>query len=148
MNDTLSRIRAEAERARASSEEGKLSSEESAMRRHRAALPLLGAFADVQHNFVKIEVLKRIWPKDYEQRPDRARGLVIARHGGDLHPCGLIFRIPGGFRSFEVQETWNGRLVYISSRETDGSRPQSWQFDTPEPWLDGFYKAMATLLEL
>lgn len=148
MNDTLSKIKAKAEGARASVAEEKDSSLVMAQSRHEAALPLLKAFADIQDNFVKIEVLKRIWPTDYDRRPDRARGLVIAVLGGETYPCGLMFHSPGGVRSFEVRETWDGRLTYISSRETAGARPLFWQFDTPEPWLDGFYQTMATMLEL
>ncbi len=148
MNETLSKIKAKAEGARASVAEEKDASLEMAQRRHQAALPLLRAFADIQDNFVKIEALKRIWPADYDRRPDRARGLVIAIHGGETYPCGLMFHAPGGVRSFEVRETWDGRLTYVSSREAAGARALFWQFNTPEPWLDGFYQTMAIMLEL
>ncbi|WP_147431155.1 hypothetical protein [Thiocapsa rosea] len=148
MNDTLSKIKAQAERARSSQEEGKETSLEKAQRRHAAALPLLQAFADVQDNFVKIDVLKRIWPGDYDRRPDRVHGLVAAVLGGEAHPCGLMLHVPGGLCSFEVRETWDGKIIYTSSRETTGARHLLWQFDQPEPWLDGFYRTMAGLLEV
>ncbi|EGV18957.1 hypothetical protein ThimaDRAFT_1761 [Thiocapsa marina 5811] len=148
VNDTLSKIKAQAERARTSHEEVKETSLEKAQRRHEAALPLLKAFADVQDNFVKIDVLKRIWPRDYDRRPDRVHGLVAAVLGGEAHPCGIMLHVPGGLCSFEVRESWDGNITYVSSRETNGSRPLLWQFDQPDPWLDGFYRTMAGLLEV
>jgi hypothetical protein len=148
VNDTLSKIKALAERAQATREGAQESSLEQAQRCHAAALPLLNAFADVQDHFVKIEVLKRIWPRDYDRRPDRIHGLVAARLGGDAFPCGLMLHVPGGLCSFEVHETWDGKMLYTSSRETAGARPLLWQFDHPEPWLEGFYRTLAGLLEV
>lgn len=148
MNDTLSRIKAEAERRRESNASGKSSAEEQKQRLSEAAAPLLKAFADVQNTFVRIEVLKRIWPEDYQRRPDQASGLLVGYHGGERFPCGLSLHIPGGSASFEVEETWNGKVFYHSSRDTMGSRPRFWKYESPGPWLDDFYQLLATLLEV
>ena len=59
-----------------------------------------------------------------------------------------MLHVPGGLCSFEVRESWDGKITYVSSRETNGSRPLLWQFDQPDPWLDGFYRTMAGLLEV
>lgn len=147
MNDTLNRIKAEAERRRISDAMGRSSALELAQRRNEAALPLLKAFADVQDTFVRIDVLKRIWPDDYQRRPDRARGLIIGVLGG-RYPCGPSLHIPGGQASYEVEATWDGKIIYVSSREANASRPQCWKFDTPAPWLDDFYLTMGMLLEI
>jgi hypothetical protein len=150
MNDTLSRIKAQAERRRDSQAQaqGKASSMELAQRRSEAAKPLLAAFADVANAFVRIDVLKRIWPSDYQRRPDRARGLVIGLLGGEAHPYGLSLHIPGGQASFQVELTWDGKIMYVTSREVLSAQPHSAKFETPEPWLNEFYQMMATLLEL
>jgi len=148
MNDTLSRIRARAEQAQSVQDEQKQSTVDAASRRHEAAKPLLDAFADVQHHYVKIDVLKTIWPDDYQQRDDRARGLVTGVLGGERLPYGLRLRAPGGFRTWEVQVDWTGAYAYVASRETEGGRPHVNHFDRPEPWLDTFYQAMALMLEL
>jgi hypothetical protein len=148
MNDTLSRIKAEAERRRVSDAMGKSSTLEQAQRRHEAALPLFKAFADVQDSFVRIDVLKRIWPSDYDRRPDRARGLVIGVLGGERQPYGLSLYIPGGQASYQVEATWDGKILYVSSREVSSARPQSWKFEAQQPWLDDFYLTMSSLLEL
>jgi hypothetical protein len=148
MNDTLSRIKAEAQRRQAAAATGKASSQELAQRRQEAAAPLFKAFADVEDSFVRIDVLKDIWPDDYQRRPDRARGLVMGVLGGDRYPCGLTLHIPGGQASYAVELTWDGKVVYVSSRQTKTAQPQSWKFETPDPWLEGFYLTMATLLEL
>ena len=148
MNDTLNRIKAEAERRRESIASGKSSSEEQKQRLSEAAAPLLKAFADVQNAFVRIEVLKRIWPEDYQRRPDQASGLLVGYHGGERFPCGLSLHIPGGSASFEVEETWDGKVFYHSSRDTMGSRPRFWKYESPGPWLDDFYQLLATMLEV
>jgi hypothetical protein len=148
MNDTLSRIKAEAARRQAATATGKSSAQELAQRRHEAAAPLFKAFADVENSFVRIDALKEIWPDDYLRRPDRARGLIAGVLGGDRHPCGLALHIPGGQASYVVELTWDGQIVYVSSRQTKTAQPQSWKFEKPEPWLEGFYLTMATLLEL
>ncbi|WP_295385403.1 hypothetical protein [uncultured Thiodictyon sp.] len=148
MNDTLSRIKAEAQRRQAAAARGKDSAQELAQRRQAAAAPLFKAFADVEGSFVRIDVLKEIWPDDYLRRPDRARGLVAGVLGGERYPCGLTLHIPGGQASYAVELTWDGKILYVSSRQTRTAQPQSWQFDRPEPWLDAFYHTMATLLEL
>jgi hypothetical protein len=148
MNDTVSRIKAEAERRREANASGKSSSEEQKQRLSEAAEPLVKAFADVQNTFVRIDVLKRIWPEDYLRRPDQASGLLVGFHGGEHCPSGLSLHIPGGRASFEVEETWDGKLTYTSTRETMGSRPRSWKYDSAGPWLDDFFQLMATLLEI
>jgi hypothetical protein len=148
MNDTLNRIKAQAERARSRTDEQKQSTVDAAQQRHEAALPLLRAFADVKDHFVKIDVLKAIWPDQYHQRDDRARGLVVALLGGERQPHGLRLRVPRGFQTWEVTVTWTGDFAYVVSRESEGGRPVTTQFDRPEPWLDTFYQAMASLLEL
>ena len=148
MNDTLSRIKAQAEQARNDRNQQKQSVVDAAQQRHEAALPLLKAFADVQNHYVKIAVLKTLWPDDYHRRDDRARGLVAGLLGGERQPYGLRLRAPGGYRTWEVQTGWAGDFLYVVSRETEGARPLLTQFDQPEPWLDTFYQAMATLLGL
>jgi hypothetical protein len=148
MTDTLSKIKAQAERQRESRTAGKAASEESAQRRSAAAQPLLKAFADVQNAFVRIDVLKRIWPNDYQRRPDRARGLLAGLLGGERYPYGLMLHIPGGQATFEVELTWDGKIMYVSSRETLSTRPRLVRVERPEPWLEEFYQTMSTLLEI
>jgi hypothetical protein len=148
MNDTLSRIKAQAERQRESQTAGKAATEESVLRRSEAAQPILKAFADIQHAFVRIDVLKRIWPSDYQRRPDRARGLLAGLLGGERYPYGLMLHIPGGQATFEVELTWDGKLMYVSSRETLSTRPRLVRVERPEPWLEEFYQTMSTLLEI
>lgn len=148
MNDTLSRIKAQAERQRESQTAGKAATEESVLRRNEAAQPIFKAFADIQHAFVRIDVLKRIWPSDYQRRPDRARGLLAGLLGGERYPYGLMLHIPGGQATFEVEMTWDGKLMYVSSRETLSTRPRLVRVERPEPWLEEFYQTMSTLLEI
>ncbi len=148
MNDTFSKIKAQADRQRESRSADKAAGAESAQRRSEAAQPILKAFADIQHAFVRIDVLKRIWPNDYQRRPDRARGLLAGLLGGERHPYGLMLHIPGGQATFEVEMTWDGKILYVSSRETLSSRPRLVKVERPEPWLEEFYQTMSTLLEV
>ena len=147
MNDTLSKIKAEADRRRESEAMGRASSVDLARRRSEAAVPLLKAFGDIQDAFVRIDMLKRIWPQDYQRRSDRARGLVAGVLGGERYPYGLSVHIPGGKATFQVELTWDGKILYVASREAHGSQSAS-KLETPEPWLEEFFKTMATMLEL
>ncbi|WP_295428082.1 hypothetical protein [uncultured Thiodictyon sp.] len=148
MNDTLNKIKAEAQRRRESEAMRRASSMDLAQRRSAAAMPLFKAFSDIEHAFVRIDVLKRIWPEDYQRRSDRARGLVAGFLGGEPHPYGLSLHIPGGKATFEVELTWDGKILYVSSREVSGLRPWVSKVEQPEPWLEDFCQTMATLLEL
>ena len=148
MKDTLDKIKAHAERVKSFRDGLKEGDHQAAARRHEAARPLLQAFADVQDQFVRVEILKGIWPQDYQRRNDRARGLVAGLIGPEAYPHGLRLFIPGGFRTFDVQEGWDGTLTYVSARETYGMRPHLAHFSEAEPWMDVFYETMATLLEV
>ncbi len=148
MNETLKRIRAEANQAIDSrlseAEERKFA----ARRRSEAAAPLFRAFKDVRNQFVRIDVMRQIWPNDYHQRDDRASGLVAELIGGEEYPCGLRLFIPGGFRRFQVDLAPDDSISFVASRESAGARPHYMTFTQEEPWLDVFYKTMAHLLEI
>lgn len=148
MNDTISRIKQIADNSQISAARSKATAQEKVQRRHEAAKPLLKAFSDVQHSLVRIEVLKSIWPFDFQHRPDRASALVIGYLGDPRHPSGISFHTPSGQASYEVELTWDDRIVYVSSKETGGSQPQSKKFSEPDPWLAGFYHTMAPMLEI
>jgi hypothetical protein len=148
MNNTISRIKQVAENSQAAAARSQAKALEKAQRRHEAAKPLFKAFAEVQHAYVKIEVLKRIWPYDFQHRPDRASALVIGYLGDPRYPHGLSLHTPGGQASYEVELTWDDRIVYVSSKETGGSQPLSKKFSEPDSWLAGFYHTMAPLLEI
>ena len=148
MNDTISKIKQLAENSQIAAARSKATALEKTQRRHDAAQPLLKAFADVQNAPVRIEVLKRIWPYDFQHRPDRASALVIGYLGDPRRPHGMSFHTPGGQASYEVELTWDDRIVYVSTRETGGSQPQSKKFSEPDSWLAGFYHTMAPMLEI
>jgi hypothetical protein len=148
MNETLSRIRAIAHAEASSRDARRRSSSASLKRRHEAARPLLQAFSDIQNEYVKVDVLRRIWPEDFERRDDRLAGLVTALLGTERYPCGIRIRLPGGYRSFEVEESWDGELRYINARETEGARPSIVQFGDVEAWMESFYQSMAVLLDV
>lgn len=148
MKDTLDKIRAHAERARSFRDDLREGDSLAAARRHQAFRPLLDAFMDVQDQYVRVESLKAIWPRDFQQRNERARGLLAALLGGERQPHGLRLYIPGGYRTFDVQENWDGTLTYVSARETEGMRPHIVNFSQLEPWLEVFYETMASLLEV
>lgn len=148
MKDTLDKIKAHAERARSFKDDLKDGDLQSAIRRHEAARLLLQAFSDVQDQFVRVDILKAIWPEDYQRRNDRARGLLAGVLGGERYPHGLRLYIPGGYRTFDVQESWDGTLSYIVARETYGMRPHIAHFSESAPWLDAFYETMAALIDV
>jgi hypothetical protein len=148
MSNTLSKIRAKKDHANDSQVIQNQSEQVSALKRSQAAIPLLNAFNDIKGEFVRIELLKQIWPKDFDRRNDRLVGLVMEVLGGETYPYGLKFYIPGGYRSFAVELGQDESLIYTTTREADSGKPQYVTFRDQEQWMDFFYKTMAYIIDV
>lgn len=148
MNETLKRIKQQANKEVDSKLLKKDEQRAHILRCVEAARPLFQAFEDIKGQFVKITILRQIWPTDYHQRDDHAPVLIAQVIGGDETPRGLMFHLPGGHRRFETELQPDGEMGYIVSTDMAGTRPQYITFASTEPWLDMFYKTMAHLLEL
>jgi hypothetical protein len=148
MSDTLQRIKARKNAALASKQTEAERRAASTQRRAEAAQPLFAALRDVEGQFVKVKVLRQIWPEDFHNRDEHARVLVDSKLGDLSQPCGVRLHVPGGYRRFEVEEASDGGLNYISARETIGGRPHVATYTDRDQWLDAFYGTMASLLEI
>jgi hypothetical protein len=148
MNDTLSKIRQKAGQTGESQILQQESKDSEAARRAKAAEPLLTAFRDIQNEFVKIDLLKQIWPNDFDRRNDRLLGLLSETLGDPRYPHGIKLLVPGGFRSFSVDFAADGNLLYTSAREPHSGRAQYVNFQNEEQWMEFFYKTMAYILEV
>ncbi len=147
MNQTLQRLRQIAQGTG-------LDEEDSAKREQRQAKcaqlaqPLIQSFHDLGNEFVKVEVLKRLWPDDYEQRNDRLAGLLIAWIGPPTRPHGLRLAIPYGSLTFEVALRQDGSPVFLCVRDILSQRPAIMEFNDRKEWLEFFLKAIADLVEI
>lgn len=112
------------------------------------AAPLIHAFKDVEREFVRISVLRQIWPHDYDRRDDRVAGLLIQMIGPAEAPYGLAMAVPHGSLRFEVGLKVDGSAVFSCTRDTHGQRPSMMDFANSEDWLEFFYKSIADLVEL
>lgn len=148
MNDTLSKIRQKAGQSGESQMQQQEAKDSNAAARAKAAEPLLTAFREIQNEFVKVELLKQIWPNDFDRRNDRLAGLVAEVLGGPRFPHGIKLMVPGGFRSFSVDYSSDGSLQYTSAREPHSGRAQYVHFQNEEQWMEFFYKTMAYILEV
>jgi hypothetical protein len=148
MSDTLQRIKARREATLASKQTAAERRAESIRRRSEAAAPLFAALKDVEGELVKVSVLRQIWPEDFHNRDEHARVLVESLIGEPGQPYGVRLHVPGGYKRFEVEMLDDGSLAYVSARETVGGRPNVAAFNHREQWLDAFYGAMASLLEI
>jgi hypothetical protein len=148
MNDTLSKIRQKVGQTGESQLLQQETKDQAAEQRARAAKPLIDAFRDIQNEFVRIELLKQIWPNDFDRRNDRLAGLLVEWLGGAQRPHGIRLQVPGGFRSFSVDLAGDGNLCYTSTREPHSGRAQYITFQNEEQWMEFFYKTMAYVLEV
>ncbi|ESQ09451.1 MAG TPA: hypothetical protein DDY14_06560 [Chromatiaceae bacterium] len=148
MNDTLNRIKARRDKAAEKRLTEMQQRAETERKRCEAAKPLFDAFNDIRHVLVKVSVLQGIWPEDYHDRDDRAQALVTDILGGPAQPYGIKFRIPGGYRRLQVEVLDDGSLNYVVIRESPGGRPYVANYRNAEQWLESFYGAMGSLLEL
>jgi len=148
MNDTLSKIRQKAGQSGESQMLEKQSRDSTAQKRAKAAEPLMTAFREIQNEFVKVDLLKQIWPTDFDRRNDRLAGLVAEILGDPRFPHGIKLMVPGGFRSFSVDISSDGTLCYTSAREPHSGRAVYVNFQNEEQWMEFFYKTMAYILEV
>ncbi|QGU32404.1 hypothetical protein [Thermochromatium tepidum] len=148
MNQTIQKLRQIAQ-------DSTLSAEDKVIERHEIqascaelAAPLVQAFRDVAGEFVRVSVLSRIWPGDYDRRDDRVSGLLIQWIGPESAPHGLKLAVPNGSLTFEVTLKRDGSPVFTCVRDTLGQRPAIMDFANRDDWLEFFYKSIADLVEL
>jgi predicted type IV restriction endonuclease len=148
MNQTLQKLREIAQESVLSTQDTELKGKHSVASRAQLAAPLIRAFRDVEKEYVRISVLRQIWPDDYDRRDDRVLGLLIMMFGPESAPYGLKMAMPRGFLSFEVTLKSDGSPVFSCIRDTDGQRPLAMDFPDGKGWLEYFYKVIADVIEL
>ena len=148
MNQTLQKLRELARESVLSAQDSELKDQRIFSSCAQLAAPLLGAFKDVEKEYVRISILRQIWPDDYDRRDDRVSGLLVALLGPEQAPYGLKMALPHGFLSFEVTLKPDGSPVFSCIRDTDGQRPLSMDFPDGGRWLEYFYKIIADVIEL
>jgi len=148
MNQTIQKLRQIAQGNTLSAEGDLIQRRELHASCSELAAPLVRAFRDVEGEFVRISVLSRIWPDDYDRRDDRVAGLLIAWIGPESAPHGLRLAVPNGSLSFEVTLKRDGSAVFSCVRDTHGQRPAIMDFANRDDWLEFFYKSIADLVEL
>jgi len=148
MTRTLDLVKAAAEKANRQARHAEKYREENLRRQAEAAKPLLAAFKDLEGELVKVEVLKQIWPKDYQQRSEKfgslLAGYVVYR--GECY--GLEIMIPGGIMRFTSEFSAEGENRFWATKEVGGLRPMAMDFGDRDDWLEFFYKSVAHLIEL
>lgn len=106
------------------------------------------AFSEIAHHFLKIDVMKQLWPHDYHKRDDRVLALLHDYIGDRSQPHGIQLKSIHGFTAFLTDQTAAGTINYITVRGTGSSNEQVERFDNEESWLDTFYEEMAIVLDL
>lgn len=148
MNQTLQKLRELAQESVLSEEDSMVRKQEALASCAELAAPLIHAFKDVENEFVRISIMRQIWPHDYDRRDDRVSGLLANLVGPKDAPSGLKMLVPHGSLQFEVVLMLNGTPVYNCFRDTHGQRPLTMDFPNAEAWLEFFYKSIADLIEL
>lgn len=148
MNQTLQKLRELAQESVLSAEDSVVQKRELFASCAELAAPLIQAFKDVENEFVRISVMRQIWPYDFDRRDDRVAGLLVNTIGPRDAPIGLKIAVPHGFLQFEVIMKPGSPPVYSCVRDTHGQRPLAMDFPTKDAWLEFFYKSIADLIEL
>ncbi|MBK1720982.1 hypothetical protein [Thiocystis violacea] len=148
MNQTLQKLRELAQESVLSAEDSLVRKQEVFASCAELAAPLIHAFNDVEKEFVRISVMRQIWPYDYDRRDDRVSGLLVNLVGPSEAPIGLKLAVPHGFVQFEVSLRPGSPPVFTCVRDTHGQRPLAMDFPNAEAWLEFFYKSIADLIEL
>lgn len=148
MNQTLQKLRELAQESVLTAQGNELKDKEERASCAQLAEPLIRAFKDVENEFVRISIMRQIWPRDYDKRDDRVAALLVATLGPEHAPYGLKLVVPHGFLRFDVSLSTDGSPVFSCVRDTDGQRPMNMDFPDGERWLEYFYKCIADLVEL
>ncbi|EXJ15194.1 hypothetical protein [Imhoffiella purpurea] len=148
MNQTLQKLRELAQESALTAQDSDVKTRRKYESCAQIAAPLIRAFKDVENEFVRISILKQIWPRDYHRRDDRVRVLLVGMLGPREAPYGLKLAVPQGYLRFEVTLKPDGSPVFTCVRDTDGQRPMSMDFPDGDRWLEFFYKSIADLVEL
>lgn len=148
MNRTLDKLREIVQESELTALDSRLRDRQTSQSRAQLAAPLIDAFRDVEQQFVRISVMRQIWPRDYDRRDDRLAGLLVSMSGPEQAPYGLKLLVPQGSLRFEVLLEASGAPRFICIRDTLGQRPAAMDFTDAESWLEFFYKSIADLIEL
>lgn len=148
MNQTLQKLRELARESVLSAQDSELKDQRVIASCAQLAAPLIRAFKDVEREYVRIAILRQIWPDDYDRRNDRVLGLLLDMRGTEAAQHGLKMAVPHGSLTFEVTLRADGSPVFRCIRETQGQRPIAMEFPDSDRWLEYFYKIIADVIEL
>jgi hypothetical protein len=118
-----------------------------AERRSIAFEPLSVMLSEVEDEYVRVSVLRAIWPLDFDKRPDRIKGLIEGYMLSESLCCGVKVRTATGRIMFETDIDGQGKISYIYSYESMGMRPVTREFSSREDWLQAFLYEMTKLIE-
>ncbi len=148
MNPTLQKLREIAQASALNTQGSALKKQQVMASCAELAAPLIRAFQDVEKEYVRITILRQIWPGDYDRRNDQVGGLLVMLIGSEQAPSGLKMAMPQGFLTFEVVLKSPDAHVFRCIRETAGQRPLTMEFPDGERWLEYFYKVISDVIEL
>lgn len=118
-----------------------------AARRSQGMEPLLAAYLDLEDQYLRVSVLRAIWPLDFDKRDDAFRNLLLGYVHHDDLICGIRIRTPTGNMTFVTELGPMNEYVYIYTYDSNGLRPQTRQLTNVEDWLNIFYTETAKLID-
>lgn len=148
MNRTLENLQSIADEAAAQKRQAEEKRLAELKRLAKEAEPLFDAYADLEQQFVRISILKKIWDKEFDVRGDRLSSLVLGFVEESGQRYGIRFRSPAGQLKFFVDTRVDGAFVYRATSDAGDGRANSKEYIDRDEWMRHFLSVMAQMLEL
>jgi hypothetical protein len=117
-------------------------------RLEQAAAPILTAYSDLKDQYLRVSVLKQLWPDDFGSRGDRVSALLLGFVAERGMNYGLAIRVPAGQMRFFVQQQKNDELIYIATRDIGDAPPAIREFINRDDWVGYFLRTLANMIDL
>lgn len=146
-NETRDKLKQFLERKNSENEQQKVQEYAAAVRRSEGARPLLSAYSNLADQCLRVEVLRAVWPLDFDKRDDTFKNLLLGYVYEKGLICGVRIKTPTGNMTFETELGAMNDYVYIYTYDSNSIRPSTQRFSNGEEWLNLFLMQAAKLID-
>jgi hypothetical protein len=118
-----------------------------ALRRGEAMRPLIEVLGDLEDQYIRVSVMRLLWPHDYAQRDDRVRSLIQGFVLEEGIKCGIKLKSVGGSETFSTEIIGRDELSFVYAYDSAALQPQTRTFANQRDWMNLFINQMAKVIE-
>jgi len=146
-NESRDRVKQILEYKSSEKKQQEIQAHTSAVRRSQGAAPLLAAYSEIEDQYLRVSVLRALWPLDFDKRDDAFRSLLLGYIYDHERICGIKIQTPTGRLTFETELDSMNEYVYIYTYDSDSIRPKTHRYSNQEDWIKNFFTQAAMLID-